>query len=110
MGGELLTTFSSEHWEQIFCLPFKCTIESRLQSFQFKILHRVAAHNYLLQKFGIVDSVSCSYCNSVETLEHKYYECPQILNFWHELTNWWEQILNKKISLSKDCIWAIFIK
>ena len=62
---------SKDKWEKIYCLPFKCTIESRLQAFQYKILHRFASHNYLLKKYKLSENENCTLCQSVETLEHK---------------------------------------
>ena len=40
-----LFEFENKEWEKIFGLSFKCTMESKLQSFQFSILHRFVVHN-----------------------------------------------------------------
>lgn len=95
---------SGNKWEQIFCLPFKCTTESKLQAFQYKILHRFAAHNYLLKKYNLSDTERCFYCQNVETLEHKYYECREVFAFWRHFFSWWSIVFGERLNLSKDSI------
>ena len=78
---------STEKWQTIYCIPFKCTIESKLQALQYKILHRFASHNYLLKKYSLSDVDTCFMCDNIETLEHKYYECTEIRCFWRHFAN-----------------------
>ena len=95
---------SNEKWEQIYCLPYKCTIESSLQAFQYKILHRFASHNYLLKKYKLSEVESCSACQKVETLEHKFFECRNVQSFWKHFSIWWSIVFGVKLNLTRDSI------
>ena len=95
---------SEEKWQSIYCLPFKCTIESKLQAFQYKILHRFASHNYLLKKYKLSDVDTCFMCNNIETLEHKYFECTEISSFWKHFADWWCIVFGERLLLTKDCV------
>lgn len=95
---------SKQKWEQIYSLPFKCVIESKVQALQYKILHRIAAHNYLLKKYEMIDCNKCFKCNSIETLEHKFYECFEMKLFWKKFEEWWFIIFEERLYLRKDCV------
>ena len=41
------------NWDKSYILPFYCTKETKLQTFQFKLLHRKIATNDYLYKIGI---------------------------------------------------------
>ena len=66
---------SDEQWKNIYSLAFKCTIESKLQAFQYKLLHRIVPHNYLLEKYKLSLTNECASCKEIETIEHTCFEC-----------------------------------
>ena len=52
-------------------LPFYCTKETKLQSFQFKLLLRRIASNDFLYKIGVSSTDTCTFCEqNTETLIH----------------------------------------
>ena len=60
-------------WNKAYILPFQCTKDTNLQSFQFKLLHRRIATTDFLNKIGVSLSAMCTFCNEyVETLEHVF--------------------------------------
>ena len=62
------------NWEKTYLLAFQATKSSKLQTFQFKLLHRKIATNDFLYKIGISSNSLCSFCKEhVETLEHIYF-------------------------------------
>ena len=76
------TLFSSVYnlhekdWQEIYVLPFKCTVEVKLRVFQFKLLHKILYTNDRLFKMKIVDSELCSLCKeNLETPEHLFFYC-----------------------------------
>ena len=76
-------------WSKSYSLPFPCTRESKLQTFQFKLLHRRISTNRYLFKIGLISSELCSFCeSSTETLLHLFWECPQVKIFWNEVKDW----------------------
>ena len=83
-------------------LPFECMIKSCLQTFQYKVLHRIAAHKYLLQKLGCVANKKWEKCNEVETIEHKYFECLKLKPFSNTFEKWWKQLFDHTLTLSLD--------
>ena len=72
-----------------FRLAFKCAIDSKTRNFQFKILHRIIATNDFLYKVDIVDNNLCTFCDlEIETLEHLFYHCNIIKDFWKNVFEW----------------------
>ena len=55
---------------------------------QFKLLHRRIVNNKLLHKMKILDNPLCLFCNQIETIEHIYLECPNVIYIWHEVEKW----------------------
>ena len=66
-------------WEFVFDLPFYLTKYSKLQWFQFKIVHRIIETNHLLSKMGLKEHDYCSFCNQYpETIEHLFWDCTHV--------------------------------
>ena len=58
-------------WEEIHNRNFRCSIDTRLRSFYFKIFHNAIAFNNFLFKINLKDSPNCDFCqNSPETIKH----------------------------------------
>ena len=59
--------FQNLDWKPIF----NNTVDTSLQWFQFKVVHRILVTNYTLQKMKIRDDNKCTFCeNFPETIEH----------------------------------------
>ena len=54
------------NWDQSYILPFYCTKETKLQTFQFKLLHRKIATNDYLYKIGISLTNICTLANKTQ--------------------------------------------
>ena len=92
--------FSEEEWSQLFKISYKATLECRLQSIQYLMLHRAIVTNDSLYKWRIIEYNSCEMCNrEVETIEHLYWECEQINRLWLDL---W-QILQRNVEGHNLC-------
>ena len=48
-------------WDKSYVLPFYCTKETKLQTFQFKLLHRKIATNDYLHRIGISLTDKCTF-------------------------------------------------
>ena len=69
----------------IYELPFKVTVENKLRSFQFKLIHNIIPTNHSLYKMNIEVSPKCEGCLFPnETLIHILCECPDIKIFWQD--------------------------
>ena len=58
--------FDNDTW----MLAFSATTETKLQILQWKILQNIYPTAIFLKKIGIKETDKCSFCNSLETLEH----------------------------------------
>ena len=80
-------------------------MESKLQTFQFAILHKFIVHKAKLFKMQLVDSESCDNCLEKDTIIHRFWECRDIKLFWNEMEEWWNTLYpNNTISLSAKII------
>ena len=77
-------------WSNIF----SCTKETKLQEFQWKIVHNIFPTNILLSKIGIKDTEKCEMCDVTEYIEHLFIECQRIGSFWKVVEN----LINSKLS------------
>lgn len=78
-------------WKDIFRLPYITTRETKLQSFQFKILHRIYPCNAWVSKWKTSVNINCEFCNEVDSLQHFFIECKLCRSFWLNLENWWNE-------------------
>ena len=97
-------------WQEIYCIPFRVTVDSKSREFQFKVLHRYLATNEFLHKIGPVSSCLCTFCKrESETIEHLLIECDYSNKFWQDLIKWLNMIDIKVEALSEiDKIFGIW--
>ena len=95
-----------EDWNSIFVLPYKATRETKLQSLQYKFIHRIISCRKWLHTQNVVDSPFCTVCqdNELDDILHRFVECRKLNNFWSLLENWWNRIADYRISLTKKHI------
>ena len=84
-----------EKWSRVYLLPFKVTTSTRLQSLQFKIIHRFFPTRRYLCTRKVVEDPFCNNCGNIESLEHCFYECNEVAAFWSAL----ERALNVKLPM-----------
>ncbi len=94
--------FDNVTWKHIYSLPNTLTMDTRLQTFQFKIIHRVFACNYNLLVWNKRNDNLCEFCdkNSVDDLFHYFIECPIMTDFWKCVYNLWKNIFGISIPLT----------
>ena len=74
---------SQVEWHQIYTVPV-CTIEMKLQSFQFSINHFYYFSNDKLHRIGKSQTPNCSFCKTeVETISHLFLDCTKIQCLWN---------------------------
>ena len=79
---------SDDQWKHIFSQPLIETDDSKLQTLQFRINHRILYTNTFLMKIKIKESEQCTFCHSArETLIHVLWECPYTQTLWTHLIN-----------------------
>ena len=66
---------------------FKSTGDMQLRWFQARLLHRVLPTIIFLFACTIVDDPLCSFCSDeVETIQHIFWNCAVVRNFWDALS------------------------
>ena len=75
-------------WSIIHRDNFRCTIETQLRSFYFKIFHNVIGVNAFLFKIRKRDSPNCYFCSEEpETLDHLFCNCTKVVPLWENLVD-----------------------
>ncbi len=72
---------------------YKITKSTKLQNFQYKLLHNIIPTNTFLCTIHIKDTDKCTFCKECpETVCHLFFCCTKVANFWKEVKDW---IFNK---------------
>ncbi len=66
---------SQKIWERIFEQPFKCCRDKKIQSFQFRIIHRIIPCNQWLKNLTIKKCEQCNYCGETDDIPHLFLYC-----------------------------------
>ena len=94
----------SNHYE----IAMKTTSETRLRLLHFKIIHNIYPTNIMLQKMKIKDSTLCDTCGVIDYIEHFFFECKLINNFWLFISNKILMCTGKHLNLTrKDIIFGL---
>lgn len=95
----------SDSWPFIYTLPRIVLKNNKIKEFQYKILHKYLPTNNILFKMKKISTYACCFCNIYrETIEHLFFECLYVINFWVEIQMKLYEILEKNITLSKKDI------
>ena len=73
-------------WKDIYLLPFKITSSTKLQSLQYRILHRYFPTRKFLCTRGVTDDPFCNECGEVETIQHFFVTCNDNEMFWNKIS------------------------
>ena len=65
-----------------FSIGIKSTKESRLRLLHFKIVHYIYPTNIILKKMKIKETNKCDNCAEIETLDHLFFRCFKLKDFW----------------------------
>jgi hypothetical protein len=93
-----------ELWPNIFKLSFSITRETKLQSFQYRIIHRIITCRKRLFDIKIADSPKCQFCNNEDNITHFFLFCPIAHNFWNTFFTWWNGLGDIKIQTEYECL------
>ena len=75
----------------------RCT---KIQTLQYKILHRYFPCNHWLAKWNRDVQETCVRCDEVDTMEHYFYRCDQVNLFWKGFVAWWSNNMSQVLELS----------
>lgn len=84
-------------WSQISLRPFQSTRETKLQSLQYKINHRISPCNVYLHQIRIKETDKCSFCNDRDTELHFFHSCEPVSRLWRQICSWFEAVQNLQL-------------
>ena len=92
-------------WSEVHKNNFRCTLDTQLRSFYFKIFHNAIALNAFLHKIGRSDSPLCYFCKKLpETLKHIFCDCTVVTPMWEKL----RECIDNRINESATTVYADF--
>ena len=71
-------------WKKLFKNIPHLSANNKLREFSFKLLQRIVVTKKELKRFKISDNEECFFCNSPDSLEHAFLECPAGLKLFQE--------------------------
>ena len=78
-------------WPNIFIQPYFSTRETALQSFHYRIIHRIVPCKKWLFNQKVINSPNCLKCNQIDDIIHYFVECREVKDFWKRLESWWNR-------------------
>ena len=69
-------------WADLFNIPYVCTKSTKLQAFQYQVIHRYIPTRKFLFVRRIADNPHCTQCNDIDTITHYFVSCPRVAVFW----------------------------
>lgn len=84
-------TPQGEYWNLVYKSPYCCLRETKLQSFQFKLLHRILPCNKYLRNIRVKDTDLCESCGITDSLSHFFFYCQEVVPFWESICHWFYQ-------------------
>ena len=94
-------------WERIFTTAFTICTETKIQAFQYRLIHRIIPCNKWLSDITVKDSNICEYCSDIDDLLHFFLYCSNVHTFWVSLFKWWNRTSGVSIqdeSEIEECI------
>jgi hypothetical protein len=81
-------------FSDFYKLSYEITTYTSVQSFQFKLLHRIINTNRWLYLRGIKETEICDFCDNTDTIVHFFVTCKISVDFWESVLNWWNRLPN----------------
>ena len=71
------------NWKNVNLIPFRCLIDTKLRTFQYKYIMRIVPNNKFLYNCNISNTSLCDFCSMhIETNKHLFWECQVTRTFW----------------------------
>lgn len=89
-----------EYWTENYKRSYLSARDTKLQSFQFRICHRIIPCNKFLKNIRIRQDDMCSYCQDQDSIQHFLFTCPATKTFWDNFCNWLATQVDIQIHMS----------
>ena len=100
-------------WKTVFRIPYDSCRCTKLQSFQYRLLHRTITCNHWLFNAKIRNNPNCDLCQVDDDIQHFFIRCDKVKNFWTALNRWWNRATPVDLNLSiteVDILFGILYK
>jgi hypothetical protein len=94
-----LFELNEDNWKSIFEVA-KIIRDTKIRTFQYKLLFNLIPCNLYLYKIGRSNSHKCHYCNMIDNITHYFYECENTKSFWSSFQSWWNNMTNSTITVT----------
>lgn len=89
-----------DYWAGIYKAPYKAARETKLQAFQYRVVHRFLPCNQFLKNIRIRRDDTCSFCPEVDSIVHFLFTCPIVVTFWREVSSWFAREVDVQLQIS----------
>lgn len=89
-----------EYWAEIYKRPNAVGRDTKLQSFQLRLCHRILPCNKFLKNIRIRQDDKCSYCQNQDSIQHFLFLCPPTRAFWKTVCSWLETQVEIQMDMS----------
>ena len=87
---EELYYYATFNWKHILKLPYLTASETSLQSLQYQIINRFFPCNSIVNVWYTDIDANCVLCNIEDTIEHYFFYCHIVSDFWKMFRLWWK--------------------
>lgn len=87
-GDDDLQISGAVEWTAACYRAFNATRETKVQSFQYKVLNRVIPCGVFLKRLRIRETDECSLCQVKDSIAHFLFNCRTIRAFWQGICTW----------------------
>jgi hypothetical protein len=85
-------------WTSIYKMPFKTVRDTKLQTLQYRIIHRIIPCKEWLYNIKKIDYNICDFCEKKDDISHFFITCPINRIFWKSWSKWWNSLSDTDIS------------
>ena len=83
---------------KVFKSLTKVSKETKLEEFQFKLIHRIVATKIELFKYGIKADDECCFCGDKDSIDRTFIDCPFTETFIQKVIHWFNTTNKSQIS------------
>jgi hypothetical protein len=73
------------------------------------MLYNLTPCNVYLKRIKKSDTDKCDKCQLLDDITHYLFECNQVKIFWNSFSNWWKNLTNETIEITKQTVLLGFL-
>jgi hypothetical protein len=87
-------------WEIIYNLTYQYCSETKLISFQYKLINNIINCRVKLKNWRIMEEDKCLYCTETDDIRHFFIHCMKVKDFWLSVFKWWNSLKIELLDLN----------